>query len=67
MVIEQIKELRKAGFKKYINGGGGILYKKDVDKIIEAGADSIAIGSVAFLNPFAIPGIIKRASELIVN
>lgn len=67
LVIEQIRKLRLAGFKKHINGGGGILYKKDVDKIIEAGADSIAIGSVAFLNPFAIPGIIKRASELIVN
>ncbi len=64
LVVEQIKKLRLAGFKKHINGGGGILYKKDVDKIIEAGADSIAIGSVAFLNPFAIPGIIKRAEKL---
>lgn len=67
LVIEQIKELRKAGFRKHINGGGGILHKNDVNKIIEAGADSISIGSVAFLNPFAIPGIIKRASKLISN
>ncbi len=65
LVIEQIKELRKAGFSKHINGGGGILHKKDVDKLVEAGADSISIGSVAFLNPFAIPGIIKQAYELL--
>jgi dihydroorotate dehydrogenase len=65
LVIEQIKKLREAGFKKHINGGGGILHKKDVDKIIAAGADSISIGSVAFLNPLAIPGIIKRAKEII--
>lgn len=67
LVIEQIKELRKTGFKKHINGGGGILHKTDVEKIIEAGADSISIGSVAFLNPLAIPGIIKRCYELISN
>ncbi len=67
LVIKQIKELRKAGFRKHINGGGGILHKNDVNKIIEAGADSISIGSVAFLNPFAIPGIIKRASKLTSN
>lgn len=67
LVIEQIKLLRKAGFTKHINGGGGILYKKDVEKIIEAGADSISIGSVAFLNPLAIPGIIKRAEKIIFS
>ncbi len=65
LVIEQIKALRQAGFTEHINGGGGILYKNDVDKIIDAGADSISLGSVAFLNPLAIPGIIKRAKELI--
>ncbi|MES3032290.1 MAG: hypothetical protein V4699_03570 [Patescibacteria group bacterium] len=64
LVVEQIKELRKAGFTKHINGGGGVLYKKDVDKLLVAGADSISIGSVAFLNPFAIPSIIKRAYKL---
>lgn len=64
LVIEQIQELRKAGFIKHINAGGGIIYKKDVAKLLEAGADSISIGSIAFLNPFAIPGIIKRANKL---
>lgn len=64
LVIEQIRALRKAGFAKHINGGGGILYKRDVDKLKNAGADSISIGSVAFLRPLAIPGIIKHAREL---
>jgi dihydroorotate dehydrogenase len=64
LVIEQIKELRKAGFSKHINGGGGILYAIDVEKMFEAGTDSISIGSVAFLNPLAIPSIIKQAQKL---
>ena len=65
LVVEQIKELRQAGFAKHINGGGGILYKKDIDALVRAGADTVSIGSVAFLNPFAVPGIIKRAFELL--
>jgi dihydroorotate dehydrogenase len=64
LVIEQIQELRRAGFTKHINGGGGILYKRDAQKILDAGADSISIGSVAFLNPLAIPSIIKQAQKL---
>jgi dihydroorotate dehydrogenase len=64
LVVEQIKNLRKAGFTKHINGGGGILYKKDVDEMHQAGANSISLGSVAFLNPLAIPGIKRRAMEL---
>lgn len=64
LVLGQIKELRKRGFAKYINGGGGILQKKDVEEMRSVGADSISIGSVALLNPFAIPGIIRRAREL---
>jgi dihydroorotate dehydrogenase len=64
LVIEQIKNLRKAGFTKHINGGGGILYPKDVNAMLEAGADSVSIGTVAFLNPIAIPWIIKRAKKI---
>ena len=64
LVVEQIKLLREAGFKKHINGGGGIIYKKDINKLMEAGADSISIGSVVFLNPLAVPGIIKYAHKL---
>jgi len=61
LVIQQIIELRRLGFTKHINGGGGILYADDVNKILEAGANTISIGSVAFLNPWAIPKIIERA------
>lgn len=64
LVINQIKSLRKLGFNKHINGGGGILYEHDVDKILRAGADSVSIGSVTFLNPLAIPKIVRRAYEL---
>lgn len=64
LVLEQIRLLRQGGFTKHINGGGGILHKKDIEKLFEAGADSVSIGSIAFLNPLAIPGIIKRSYEL---
>ncbi|MEI7709680.1 MAG: hypothetical protein WCI76_03120 [bacterium] len=65
LVLEQIKELRAAGFDKHINGGGGILYPRDIDKLVAAGADSISIGSVAFLNPLAVPFIMRRVKKLI--
>lgn len=64
LVIEQIKSLRNAGFQKHINGGGGILYPKDVNALLEAGADSVSIGTVAFLNPIAIPWITRRAKKI---
>ncbi|MCX6753434.1 MAG: hypothetical protein NTW62_03785 [Candidatus Nomurabacteria bacterium] len=57
LVIEQVKELKLKGFTKHINAGGGILCKEDVRKLKKAGADSISIGSVAFLKPLNIPGI----------
>ncbi len=61
LVLEQVKALRSAGFKKHINAGGGILYASDVRAMYEAGADSISIGSVAFLRPWAIGRIRRRA------
>jgi dihydroorotate dehydrogenase len=61
LVLQQIRELRKAGFTKHINGGGGILYARDVKEMYEAGANSISIGSVAFLNPWAIGSIRRKA------
>jgi dihydroorotate dehydrogenase len=64
LVIEQVKELRKAGFEKHINAGGGVLYARDVDALYTCGADSVAVGSAYLLNPFAVPSIIKRAYEL---
>lgn len=64
LVCEWIKRLRDAGFAKPINGGGGILSCDDVESYYEAGASSIFLGSVAFLRPWRVAGIIQRANTL---
>jgi dihydroorotate dehydrogenase len=64
MVCERIEKLRDAGFTKPINGGGGILCCKDVDRYYQAGASSVFVASVAMLRPWRIKGIIKHANSL---
>lgn len=63
-VLHYIKELRKAGFKKHINGGGGISCADDVNLYKKAGADSIFYGSVANTRPWRVEEIIKRADGI---
>lgn len=63
-VIEYIRKLRNMGFRKLINGGGGILCKQDVLDFYKAGASSIFLGSVAFLRPWRVKGIIRYANSL---
>ena len=59
-----ISRLRKAGFTKPINGGGGILHPNDVSTFHMSGASSIFIGSVAVLRPWQIQKIVDRANAL---
>lgn len=61
-----IKALRLAGESIYVNAGGGIWHANDVNRLKEAGADSIFIGTVAMLRPWRVKGIIKRAHEVFV-
>ena len=63
-VLEFISKLRKAGFKKHINGGGGIMEASDVDLYKEAGADSIFFGSVIMVRPLEVKRIIERANNV---
>ena len=55
---------RKAGLKKPINFGGGILSEKDLDGLPLQPNDSIFIGSVASLRPLRVKGIIRKAHLL---
>jgi len=64
-VLKYIYELRSAGFKKHINGGGGIMCASDVDLYKEAGANSIFFGSVIMVRPYEVKGIIDRANEIL--
>lgn len=54
LVIEWIKHARKIGIRKPINGGGGILSHDDAMSVLNAGADSFFIGSMATLRPLRV-------------
>ncbi len=65
LVCEWIERLRQAGFKKPINGGGGIMSPADVLDYHLAGASSVFIGSVVALRPWQVKPIITQANSLI--
>jgi len=58
-----IKEAREI-FKKPISASGGVLDIEAVDKVHQAGANSIALCSVLTLKPENVPGIIEYANSL---
>lgn len=55
---------KQAGIKIPINAGGGILKPQDIHDLKEAGADSIFLGSVAFLRPWRIKDLIETAHSV---
>lgn len=61
MVLDWIRDARKAGLKKPIIGGGGILTPLDVWRVRRAGASVVAVASVAMLRPWRVPGIVLAA------
>lgn len=58
-----IERFRDCDKELPIMGGGGILCKKDADRLIAAGADAIELGSVAFLRPWRVQGIINHINR----
>lgn len=65
LVAEWVKVARKAGFTKPIVAGGGILRPRDVDVLARAGADAVALGSIAILRGWRLRKTIKRSHELL--
>lgn len=59
LVEEFVVELRRLGFKKHINAGGGILSWRDARRLMHAGANSVFIGSVTMLRPWRVQSIIE--------
>jgi dihydroorotate dehydrogenase len=59
-----IRDLRKAGFTKPINGGGGIFHPRHVLEYRDAGASSIFLGSIASLRPWNVQPCIKQANSI---
>jgi dihydroorotate dehydrogenase len=65
IVCEWIRAARFYGVECHINGGGGILSPRDVESYVFAGADSVFLGSIAFLRPWRVQGCIRRAHFLL--
>lgn len=64
LVWAYIKQMRRKGFTKHINAGGGILHPSAIDMLKEAGANSVSLGSIAFLRPWQTGPTIRRARQL---
>ncbi len=58
LLLEWLDEARRIGLEKPINAGGGILCLKDAKKVMKM-ADSIFLGSIAFLRPWRVARIIR--------
>lgn len=63
LVCEWVSEAKMSGFPKPINAGGGILSKRDAIKLFQLGADSVFLGSVAFLRGWRVAGIIRGVNR----
>ncbi|MBI4239577.1 hypothetical protein HY620_01145 [Candidatus Uhrbacteria bacterium] len=64
LVAEWIRTARKQGLSKPITGCGGVLSKKDVRELYQAGASAIVIGSMTFLRPWRVQSVINYAHQL---
>lgn len=62
LVHDWIIQARMAGVKKNIVGGGGILSGDDAYRLLDAGADAVELGSVAFLRPWRVHKIIEAVN-----
>lgn len=65
LVADWIKRARKAGYRNHINACGGILHPRDVDVMVDAGANSISLGTMAMLRGWRLRGTIQRATKLL--
>ncbi|HTK04853.1 MAG TPA: hypothetical protein VL500_04675 [Candidatus Eisenbacteria bacterium] len=67
LVADWVAAARATGICKPINAGGGILSARDALTLLDAGADSVFIGSAAILRPWRVAGIIRRARAAASN
>ncbi len=67
LVCEWITELRRRGFSKPINGGGGIMRSHDVQHYCNAGVNSVFIGTVAALRPWQVKRIVHTAHNVFTD
>ncbi len=64
IVEKWVKAARDIGITIPINAGGGILSHTDAERLITAGADSVFIGSMAFLRPWRVSKTVRHINKL---
>lgn len=62
-VVDWIKKFRNLNTKTPIKASGGMMSVKAVDKVVDAGAQAIEIGTVKLLRPWRVKNIIKRMEK----
>jgi dihydroorotate dehydrogenase (NAD+) catalytic subunit len=63
IVEEWIRRAMEAGMSKPLVGGGGILCPADADRLLDAGASAIELGSVSILRPWRVASIIAHVNQ----
>lgn len=63
LVQDWVDRARRAGFRKCIIAGGGVLSARDADLLLDAGADGVELGSVSILRPWRVAGIIRHVNK----
>jgi dihydroorotate dehydrogenase len=58
-----IRRAVAAGMTKPIVGGGGVLRPADADRLLDAGASAIELGSVSMLRPWRVASIIEHVNR----
>ena len=61
--VERILEARRLGITKPLVAGNGILTPSDVKWVFRAGADAVAIGSIAITRPWRMAAVIATAKQ----
>lgn len=61
LVENHVRALRILGMNKHINAGGGILHPSHVNRLFDAGADSVFLGIIAMMRPWRMRGCIRAA------
>lgn len=61
--LDAVVGLRKAGVTKPIVAGNGIQSVRAAKQVMQAGASGIAIGAIAIVRPWRMPGIIRYFTD----
>lgn len=63
VVLGWVREARRAGLRKPLIAGGGVLSERDAVALLDAGADAVKLGTIGILRPWRVRGVISAVLE----